>query len=34
LRNHTHKRRMKEKLGLDNAAQLARDAAQWAMQNG
>jgi len=30
----THKRRIKEKLKLENAAQLARDAAQWAMKNG
>ena len=30
----THKRRIKQKLKLENAAQLARDAAQWALQNG
>ena len=30
----THKRRIKKKLKLENAAQLARDAAQWALQNG
>jgi DNA-binding NarL/FixJ family response regulator len=30
----THKRRIKQKLKLGNAAQLARDAAQWALKNG
>ena len=30
----THKRRIKQKLKLENAAQLARDAAQWALQKG
>jgi len=30
----THKRRIKQKLKLENAAQLARNAAQWALKNG
>jgi DNA-binding NarL/FixJ family response regulator len=30
----THKRRIKQKLRLENAAQLARNAAQWALKNG
>lgn len=30
----THRRRIKEKLNLKNAAELARDAAQWVLQNG
>lgn len=30
----THRRRIKEKLNLENTAQLARDAAQWVLENG
>jgi DNA-binding NarL/FixJ family response regulator len=30
----THRRRIKEKLNLTNTAQLARDAAQWVLENG
>jgi DNA-binding NarL/FixJ family response regulator len=30
----THKRRIKQKLKLENTAQLARNAAQWALKNG
>lgn len=30
----THRRRIKDKLKLKNTAQLARDAAQWALENG
>lgn len=30
----THRRRMKEKLNLKNTAELARDAAQWVLENG
>ena len=30
----THRRRIKDKLNLKNTAQLARDAAQWVLENG